>query len=69
MVLEVARGSKRLGAFCVRTDEWAFPSVHPSVDIQVLWGIEALPTAGELALARSVGDVDLLDVGAQVCRE
>lgn len=69
VVLQVPSRGERLGALGVGAHEGAFPRVDPPVDVQVLGGVETLATARELALARPVGDVDLLDVRAKVGRE
>lgn len=62
VVLEIAGGGERLGTICVGAHERPLAGVHASVDVEVLRRVEALPAAREIALARPVGDVDLLDV-------
>ena len=39
------------------------------MDVEMLRSVEPLATAGKFTLARSIRDVDLLDVRSQVCRE
>lgn len=62
VVLQVSSCCEGLGAFRVRADKWPLPRVHAAMNIQVLGGIEAFSAAWELALARAIRDVDLLDV-------
>lgn len=69
VVLEVPRRGECLPAVGVRADEWALPGVDPPVDVEVLRRVEPLAAAREIALAWTIGDVDLLDVGAEVGRE
>ena len=66
VVLEVPGRREGLAAVGVRADEGSLPSVDPPVDVEVLRGVEPFPAAGEVALARAVRDVYLLDVGAEV---
>ena len=67
VVLQVSSSGERLPTVGVRADKRSLSRVNPSVDVEVLRGVEALATSGKLALARPVGDVDLLDVRTQVC--
>lgn len=69
VVLQVSCCREGLHTFGVGADERSLPCVDSSMDIEVLWGVESLSTAGKLALTRPVGDVDLLDVRSEVGRE
>ncbi len=69
VVLEVAGGGEGLAALRVGAHEGAFSRVYSPVDVEVLRGVKTLAAARKLALARAVGDVDLLDVRAEVSRE
>ena len=66
VVLEVACSRECLDTVGIGTDEGPLSRVHTPVHIQVLGSVEAFATARELTLARPIGDVDLLDVRAQV---
>ena len=69
VVLEISGSREGLSAVGVRAHEGSLARVHPSVHVQVLGRVKAFLASGELTLARSVRDVDLLDVGSQMGRE
>ena len=69
VVLEVPGSREGLAAVGVGADKGTFPRVHAAVDVEMLGSVEPLATARELALAGTVGDVDLLDVRTEVCGE
>ena len=69
VVFEVPGCREGFAAVGVGTNKWTLTGVDPAVNVEVLRGVESFPAAGELAFARSVRDVNLLDVRAEVCRE
>ena len=62
VVLEIPCGSEGFPTALILADERPLASVHPPMHVEVLRSVEALAAAWKLALARSIGYVDLLDV-------
>jgi len=69
VVLEVTSCCESLATVLVRTYKWPLACVDPTVDSEVLGGVKPFATPFKIALAWTVTDVGLLNVGLQVCWE
>ena len=69
VIFQISGSCEGLTAVRVRTHKGPFPSMDPPMNVEVLWSVKPFSTAGKLALARSIRNMDLLDVRSQVCRE